>query len=116
MRNIITVSMGAAALLMFGSLAAAAQTDQSSTSTSAPAATTAPATTAAPASTTTDATAASTDTDPDRIVCKEGPPPTGSRLGATRECHSQREWDRIQQEQQEALTRQQLNRGIGGSH
>jgi len=49
--------------------------------------------------------------DLDRIVCKSGPPPTGSRIGVGRECHTQREWDRRMHEQQQELTRQQINRG-----
>ena len=33
------------------------------------------------------------DADADKIVCKSMDPPTGSRLGSRRECHTQREWD-----------------------
>ena len=36
----------------------------------------------------------------DEIVCKSTPPPTGSRLGGGRECHTVREWnDRTRQSQ-----------------
>lgn len=49
--------------------------------------------------------------DLDRIVCKSGPPPTGTLIGTGRECHTQREWDRRMHEQQQELTRQQINRG-----
>lgn len=49
---------------------------------------------------TTDAAQATQTTDPDKMVCKSMDPPTGSRLGARRECHTQREWDdRTRQDQ-----------------
>ena len=100
MHKVILASIAVAGLLVAGGIAAAD-----------PSAPDAPTTTqATPATTTTQDTA-----DLDRIVCKAGPAPTGSRLGATRECHSQREWNRIQTEQQQALTRDQLNRGINQS-
>ncbi|HEX5324785.1 MAG TPA: hypothetical protein VFW40_13440 [Capsulimonadaceae bacterium] len=44
----------------------------------------------------------------DEIVCQTGPAPTGTRLGKTRECHSQREWDRMRAEEQNRLTKQQI--------
>jgi hypothetical protein len=44
------------------------------------------------------------------VVCKNSPPPLGSRLGGGRECHTQREWNQRQQESQE-LTRQQQRMG-----
>jgi hypothetical protein len=48
-----------------------------------------------------------TGTNLDEVVCKNSPPPTGSRLGGGRECHSQREWNERQQEAQRALLRLQ---------
>src|SRR5437016_8539867 len=30
--------------------------------------------------------------DLDQVVCKEAPPETGTRIGGSRECHSEREW------------------------
>lgn len=45
--------------------------------------------------------------DLDQIVCKEAPPQIGSRLGGGRECHSEREWRKRQQESQDVLRRQQ---------
>lgn len=50
---------------------------------------------------------AATDSDLDQVVCHTGAAPTGSRLGSHRECHTQREWDRMRQEQQSALVRTQ---------
>jgi hypothetical protein len=61
------------------------------------------------------ATAVAAGNDADHIVCRTLPAPTGSRLGAPRECHSQREWDRMRQEQQNMLSRQQIERGIDKS-
>jgi hypothetical protein len=55
--------------------------------------------------------AATSQTDPDRVVCRTGPAKTGSRIGGSRECHSQREWDRLQQEQQNQLSKMQIQRG-----
>jgi len=39
-----------------------------------------------------DANQASTH-DPDEIVCRMEPPPTGTRLGGRRVCHTQHDWD-----------------------
>ena len=44
----------------------------------------------------------------DQTICKIGPPPTGTRLGGSRECHTAREWDDRQQEQWGQLTHMQL--------
>ena len=41
------------------------------------------------------------------VICKNSAPPTGSRLGGGRECHSQREWNQRQLDSQNALLRQQ---------
>ncbi|GEM_PF-7041750 len=46
--------------------------------------------------------------DLNRTICRMGPPPTGSRLGAERECHTEREWKDIRQEQWGQVTRFQL--------
>ena len=43
----------------------------------------------------------------DEVVCKNSAPPTGSRLGGGRECHTQREWNQRQLDSQNALLRQQ---------
>ena len=99
MRKVLLASVGVLGLLVSDGIAAADPATPASSNTST--------TQATPATTTTQDTA-----DLDRIVCKTGPAPTGSRLGATRECHTVREWNRRQLEQQQELTRQQVNRGI----
>ncbi|HEV2561140.1 MAG TPA: hypothetical protein VGT78_03275 [Rhizomicrobium sp.] len=66
------------------------------------------------------ATPTSTTGDPDKIVCKQGDPTTGTRLGATRTCRTQREWDDLQQQAQKTLVESQLksfgNRPAGSSN
>jgi hypothetical protein len=59
--------------------------------------------------------AAAADTDMDRVVCHTSAAPTGTRLGSHRECHSQREWDRRQQEEQNLLTKMQVQHASPGS-
>ena len=59
-----------------------------------------------------DAASNSSDTDADTIICKSGPPPTGTRLGPTRVCKTKAQWDREQQQAQDTLTRVQTNRGL----
>ncbi len=49
----------------------------------------------------------SSDSNSNQIVCRMGTPPTGSRLGATRECHTQREWDQRTAEAQKILQQTQ---------
>jgi len=41
--------------------------------------------------------------DADQIVCKMTAPPTGSRLGGGRECHTQRDWDQRQKDAQKSV-------------
>ena len=66
----------------------------------------------APAPTVTAATPQTND--PDQVICRTGPPPIGSRIGATRECHTQREWDRMHEEQRHVIETHQTVIG-GGS-
>jgi hypothetical protein len=61
--------------------------------------------------------------NPDEIVCKTSPPPTGTRLGATRQCLTARDWARRQEEAQRILSKAQTlgNEGMipppgGGGH
>jgi hypothetical protein len=49
----------------------------------------------------------------DQVVCKNMPPKVGSRLGGGRECHTQREWERVEKESQD-LTRRQEQGGYAG--
>ncbi|MBV8800749.1 MAG: hypothetical protein JO208_13190 [Alphaproteobacteria bacterium] len=46
--------------------------------------------------------------DLDRVVCHTGAAPTGTRLGGTRECHTQRQWDAMRQQEQQSLSQQQI--------
>jgi len=56
-------------------------------------------------------TAQNATTDQDQIVCRRVAPPTGSRLGGGRECHSQREWDQRARDAQKELQENQM-RGL----
>ena len=56
-----------------------------------------------------EATAQATQTDPDAIVCKQTSAPTGTRIGASRECHSQREWDEREKDSQKQLMDRQMH-------
>jgi hypothetical protein len=59
--------------------------------------------TTASAAPTAAATSDSSGVNLDEVVCKNSPPPLGSRLGGGRECHTQREWNQRQQDSQRAL-------------
>jgi|SRR5579871_2444933 len=43
----------------------------------------------------------------DEIVCRVQPPPTGSRFGGGRECHTVRQWNQREKDSQDILTREQ---------
>jgi hypothetical protein len=43
----------------------------------------------------------------DEIECRSLPPTTGTRLGASRECHTIRQWNERQREEQRMLQQQQ---------
>lgn len=45
----------------------------------------------------------------DRITCKSYAPPTGTRFGARRECHTQREWNNLARTSQDYLNIKQAN-------
>ena len=61
--------------------------------------------------TVTSSTDPSTKPDPDKWVCRTGAPVVGSRLGARRECATQREWDQRRDDSQKALENSQLKGG-----
>lgn len=66
--------------------------------------------------TTATSTPASTE-DPNRIVCHMSAAPTGSRLGSSRECHTQRQWDEMHQQQKQTVNDMQskgLTTGVPG--
>jgi hypothetical protein len=65
-------------------------------------------------STPTPAAAPAQTSDPDRVVCQNGPPPTGSRIGGGRICHTQREWDRMHEEQRHIIETHQTMIGTAG--
>ena len=72
----------------------------------------------APAATSNSATAAPTPTDAvssDAVVCKTRSTP-GSRIGTKRECHSQREWDRMWMAEQRQLFKAQVQYGMTPGH
>jgi hypothetical protein len=52
--------------------------------------------------------AASSDNDPNRIICHTRPAPTGTRLGSTSECHTQKQWEDMRQQNQNELSNVQL--------
>jgi hypothetical protein len=43
----------------------------------------------------------------DQVVCKTSPPETGSRIGGSRECHTERQWKVRQQQAQDMLAHTQ---------
>jgi len=70
---------------------------------------------AAPAAGPASASQAMAGVDLDAIVCRSTPPPTGSRLGGGRECHTVRQWnDRQRQDQQMLEMQQRMNSKQGG--
>lgn len=51
---------------------------------------------------------ATSSEDPlDQVICRIGDAPTGSRLGATHECHTRREWNNIQMDERQQVRRSQ---------
>lgn len=59
----------------------------------------------------TPAPAASSNSDLDAIVCRAGEAPIGTRLPGPRVCHSQKEWNQIQQDSARQV--QYLQSGVG---
>jgi hypothetical protein len=54
--------------------------------------------------------------DPNEVICRAGEPILGSRFPGPRVCHTRREWAQIQQDSQQALVHQQMQRaGSGGN-
>jgi len=45
--------------------------------------------------------------DPNKIVCKSMPAPTGTRIGSQRQCMTQAQWDQKEQQDQQALMHNQ---------
>ncbi|MBS0471917.1 MAG: hypothetical protein JSR60_12645 [Proteobacteria bacterium] len=104
-----SVLFGVAAVAAFGMSLAVAQAQ-------AVPETTPPSTTAAPAAAPTDTAVAPSPTaaDPDKIICRDLPPPTGSRLGGRRICAPKSAWDQRAREDQDAISRGQDRGSRGG--
>jgi zona occludens toxin (predicted ATPase) len=98
MRSYISTGVFGLAMV-FGSVAMA---DPANDTTAQPAAPAATAQTSAPAA----ATPAS-DSDANMVICRERQGATGSRLGASRECHTKHQWDEMQQQNQHMVIQQQ---------
>ena len=90
--------------------AAPAATPAATTSMAPDAAASAPLAAGAPAT----AASASTSADLDKIECRTTAPPTGTRLGGGRECHTVRQWNERMQDSQRALIKEQQT-GFRGS-
>ena len=87
---------------------ALAMADEAQTTTQAPAATATQAPGGQPdAAVAVQPQATSSAADLDRIECRSSPPPIGSRLGPTRECHSVRDWNAREQQDQHTLRKMQ---------
>jgi len=74
---------------------------------------------AAPASAANTVTTTPTTTaaaGPDQVTCKVRPPETGSMIGGRRECHTQREWERMRTAEQQQLFRAQVQYGMSPGH
>lgn len=52
--------------------------------------------------------------DPNEVICRNGEPILGSRFPGPRTCHTRKEWAQIQQESQNALVHQQMERSSNG--
>ena len=105
MRDFYFAAFMSASLLV---LASSATAQPASTAPSAATATATPTTTAA---TTSASVEDSVQASLNRIVCRNSPPPVGSRIGGARVCKTQREWNRMRQEGQDQLNRLQIQRG-----
>jgi hypothetical protein len=57
---------------------------------------------------------ASNANDPNKVVCRSQAAKIGSRLGATRECRTQREWDEISTQDRREVEKMQAT-GMGSS-
>ena len=108
MRCLVSAGVFGAAL-MLGSVAMADPASQ-------PAAQPVPAGPAAPAAQATSQTAATaqSDANANMVICRERQAATGSRLGASRECHTKHEWDERQADNQRMVIQQQQT-GLSGN-
>ncbi len=100
MRKLALLLVSTAGLIVMGSSAMAEDPAQP-----APAATAAPAATPAPA--------AAPSEDANRLVCRNMAAATGTRLGARRECKTQREWDDARLQTQREIGQMQSSGNLG---
>ena len=103
MRCLVSAGVFGAAL-MLGSVAMADPASQPAAQPAAP---------AAQATSQTAATAQS-DANANMVICRERQAATGSRLGASRECHTKHEWDERQADNQRMVIQQQQT-GLSGN-
>lgn len=61
--------------------------------------------TAAPSSNSTQPPASAEQPQPDPKICRKYPAPVGSRLGEQRICHTQHEWDLIEQTSRDTVNK-----------
>ena len=61
----------------------------------------------------TDTTQDASTNDADKVVCKTGRPPLGSRLPGPRECHTQAQWDEMARTAHDELSRNQQKAQTG---
>lgn len=52
--------------------------------------------------------------DPHQIICKQGQPPVGSRLGGSSICHTRAQWNQISWDAQKHLHKMQMIGMSGG--
>ena len=49
----------------------------------------------------------------DEVICRNVTPPTGTRLGGGRECHTRRDWDNRMKQAQRVLQQKQVRGKVG---
>ena len=67
-----------------------------------------------PATATVAAQPAAPAEDPNEVICRNGEPILGSRFPGPRICHTRKEWAQIQQDSQNTLVHQQMERSSNG--
>jgi len=88
-------------------LSSLAMADPASETSSQPAA-------AAPTASTSQAATTASQSDANMVICRERQAATGSRLGASRECHTKHEWDERRADNERMVTQQQQT-GLTGN-
>jgi hypothetical protein len=104
MRSLVSAGVFGVAM-MLGSVAIADPASQP---------TTAQPVVATPTTQTTSTAAAASQSDENMVICRERQSATGSRLGASRECHTKHEWDARLNDNQRMVIQQQQT-GLSGN-